>query len=153
LAIDAVKFHRDNLQSALNFYAKNHYFDGQVKFLKDGVVHYASSDESESDNPASWIQSVAKRENAEAVTYVGLARLLKVDDLPCKDDEGILLAGYTFIPGDGTTINLLVLHLEGDNLRISRPEELAGLHGKEANLKLVSLRRHKADALLPDSYR
>jgi hypothetical protein len=153
LTIDARKFHHDNLESALNFYAKHHFFDAQVKFLKDGVIHYASTDGGESDDPASWIQSVAKRENAEAVTYVGMARLLSVDGLPCKDDGKILLAGYTSAPGRGTIINLFVLHLEGDNLLISEPEELASLHGKKANLQLVSLKRHKADPLLPDSYR
>lgn len=147
MTIDARKFHHDNLESALNFYAKYHYFDAQVKFLKDGVIHYASTDGGEPDDPASWIESVAKRENAEAVTYVGMARLLSVDGLPHKDDGRILLAGYTLAPGRGTTINLFELHLEGDNLLISEPEEIAGLHGKEANLQLVSLKRHKADAL------
>jgi hypothetical protein len=63
------------------------------------------------------------------------------------------LAGYTSAPGRRTIINLFVLHLEGDNLLISEPEELASLHGKKANLQLVSLKRHKADPLLPDSYR
>jgi hypothetical protein len=153
LTIDAGKFHHDNLESALNFYAKYHYFDVQVKFLKDGVIHYASTDGGESDHPASWIQSVAKRENAQAVTYVGMARLLSFDGLPCKDDGKILLAGYTLSPGRATIINLFELHLDGDKLLISEPEEMARLHGKEATLQLVSLKRHKADALLPDSYR
>jgi hypothetical protein len=153
LTIDARKFHHDTLESALNFYARYHYFDAQVKFLKDGVIHYASADGGESDDPSSWIQSVAKREQAQAVTYVGMARLLRVDGLPCKDDGKILLAGYTLSPGRAAIINLFVLNLEGDELLISEPEETAGLRGKEADLQLVSLKRHKADALLPDSYR
>jgi hypothetical protein len=153
LTVDARKFHHDSLESALNFYAKYHYFDAQVKFLKDGVIHYASADGDEPDDPASWIQSIAEREHAQAVTYVGMARLLRVDGLPCKDDGKILLAGYTLSPGRAAIINLFVLQLEGDELLISEPEELVPLHGKEAALQLVSVKRHNADALLPDSYR
>lgn len=153
MTIDAWKFHHDNLESALGFYAARHYFDAQVKFLKDGVVHYATAEGEESDNPASWLQSVAKRENAQAVTYIGMARLLSVDGSPCKDEGKTLLAGYTISIGRRAMINLFVLDLEGDKLVISEPEAIADLHGKEANLQLVSLKRHKANPLLPDSFR
>jgi hypothetical protein len=126
--------------SALNFYESHHYFDEQVKYLKDGMIHCASVNEGESDDPSSLMQLIATRESADSVSYIGMARLLSVNGLACRDDGRILLACYTFSPGHGTIMNLFVLRQEGSKLQISEPEEIAGLHGDVA-LKLVSLKR------------
>ena len=152
MTIGPREFHRDNLMSALNFYESHHYFDEQVKYLKDGMIDCAPINDGESDDPSSLIQLIARRESADSVSYVGMAKLLSVNGLACRDDGRILLAGYTFSPGHGTIINLFVLHQEGSKLQISEPEEIAGLYG-DVTLKLVSLKRRNSGKLSPDTYR
>ncbi len=145
---DVKKFHHDNMQSALDFYARNDFVDPQVKFLKDGIVHYGPVDDEGQGDPPRWIHSVAEREQAEAVTFVGLARLESVNGVECLDcgPDGkpkMVLVGYTWSPGNRMIVNMFEMKREGDKLEFVAPKEIAQLEGKDARAILTALKPRK----------